>query len=1177
ALDRPDTVVFDFQRWEFERRLPHGVRVRFNSQGRHVATVNRLGHRTTFEYVGLTDTLRRITVPPAAAGKTYEFAYVNGVLSSVTAPPIGAAARITQLFASAGRVDSIRDPALTTVRFTYAGGARLTGRTDRLGTPLTFAFDGGGRLASATLDMGAQPALVTTVRSLETQGLTSSVDTARAYSWVDGPRTDVGDTAVFRLDRLGAPRRITNALGQWTLVTRGDPRWPALVTEVRATNGLITRATYDARGNLATSTVVNPLGDGRNSVTRYHWDPRWDFADSVSTHHGVTTTFAYDATTGNRLWQQVGPDSARRVRFTYGTTLGLLSSTRLPDTPPDSLEYDALGNLAATRTPKGYWTSFAKDGLGRDTLVVSPIESTDRARGGADGARLRVRTLYDLADQDTLSQTIGPPLAGAPEQTLRVRQTYDLEGNRLSLTREGLPDTTHIGAITTQWRYDPAGRRVVEVAPDGAVDSTVYDPAGNARKLVTRRGDTLTMAYDALNRLIERMVPAVSYPQRNEGIPTIRVLSALNTPYPRYPNDGASGYTIAADRHTFGYDAFGNQTVADNGDARVRRGYYPNGLIRAETLYVRTVAPLNAGGNFTSHRYVVAYRYDLDGRRIVLKYPSQLAAGAADSARYDYDPATGALARVWDLMGNGFRYHFNSRGEQDTLSLPNGLIVAQTYDDDGNLVRDAVPGARDAEFRSDARGKVLFTANPYGIRDTLTASYSGLGYLVGSRQVSHGRSVTGSTLRAISTDTLSHDALGNAQVTRSEVRIEFSGGFDRSARLRGWGYQRGTGRLVVGTDFTDQLDTLLYDAAGNTVFTWQSAYTPFVRLEDRVSYYAADGTVRAADYRTMINPMGANPQGTYTFEEYRYDALGRRVWVRNREDCDFNSMACRLSTVRRTVWEGSQELAEIQMPGGDATPTDTLENDTAPVRRAVGTAENNEDTNPFFGRVLYTYGFGIDQPLSITRIHYASQPFNGSWALWDPLTILPLWTVRGQPDSGVFAAGAPSCRTVDGKERCVKLAWPLAWNAQMRQTFVPGYWHGTLIDDKRDDAGTLYRRARAYDPATGRFTQEDPIGPAGGVNLYGFADGDPLNYSDPFGLCTICRFLRRLLLGEDDRAITREQGEEAAQAAEELAAEHQENKTKYQSPPEDENTDDCSHFCNTAYQNAGIDVSYHWT
>jgi hypothetical protein len=40
-------------------------------------------------------------------------------------------------------------------------------------------------------------------------------------------------------------------------------------------------------------------------------------------------------------------------------------------------------------------------------------------------------------------------------------------------------------------------------------------------------------------------------------------------------------------------------------------------------------------------------------------------------------------------------------------------------------------------------------------------------------------------------------------------------------------------------------------------------------------------------------------------------------------------------------------------------------------------------------------------------------------------------------------------------------------------------------------------RQVAYNPT---FTQEDPIGLAGGLNLYGFAGGDPINFWDPFGL-----------------------------------------------------------------------------
>jgi RHS repeat-associated protein len=54
---------------------------------------------------------------------------------------------------------------------------------------------------------------------------------------------------------------------------------------------------------------------------------------------------------------------------------------------------------------------------------------------------------------------------------------------------------------------------------------------------------------------------------------------------------------------------------------------------------------------------------------------------------------------------------------------------------------------------------------------------------------------------------------------------------------------------------------------------------------------------------------------------------------------------------------------------------------------------------------------------------------------------------------------------------------------------------------KENATGMRDMRNRQYDPKTGRFTQEDPIGVAGGTNLYGFASGDAVNFSDPFGLC----------------------------------------------------------------------------
>lgn len=43
-------------------------------------------------------------------------------------------------------------------------------------------------------------------------------------------------------------------------------------------------------------------------------------------------------------------------------------------------------------------------------------------------------------------------------------------------------------------------------------------------------------------------------------------------------------------------------------------------------------------------------------------------------------------------------------------------------------------------------------------------------------------------------------------------------------------------------------------------------------------------------------------------------------------------------------------------------------------------------------------------------------------------------------------------------------------------------------------------RARYYDPAINRFISEDPIGLAGGDNIYAYAYDDPIDLADPFGL-----------------------------------------------------------------------------
>ena len=95
--------------------------------------------------------------------------------------------------------------------------------------------------------------------------------------------------------------------------------------------------------------------------------------------------------------------------------------------------------------------------------------------------------------------------------------------------------------------------------------------------------------------------------------------------------------------------------------------------------------------------------------------------------------------------------------------------------------------------------------------------------------------------------------------------------------------------------------------------------------------------------------------------------------------------------------------------------------------------------------------------------------------------------LRSGPDHGLHAIAWPGQRTT-------------AWHEQVKGGPDIRTWHGGLVDGMRDASGQMYMRNRYYDPQTGQFTQTDPIGLAGGLNVYGFANGDPVSYWDPSGL-----------------------------------------------------------------------------
>jgi len=148
----------------------------------------------------------------------------------------------------------------------------------------------------------------------------------------------------------------------------------------------------------------------------------------------------------------------------------------------------------------------------------------------------------------------------------------------------------------------------------------------------------------------------------------------------------------------------------------------------------------------------------------------------------------------------------------------------------------------------------------------------------------------------------------------------------------------------------------------------------------------------------------------------------------------------------------------------------------------------------YYGIVSYTHGGGIDRPLIAWRVDEAG----------DVCGVIPHFNWRGQfterVEDQVLPGGFVCTSDIPLTSRDFRRLYA---SYETPETLDP-VWFGSLITGSADGTGLQYRRARYYDPLVGQFTQIDPIGMRGGLNLYGYANGDPVNFRDPSGLMAEC-------------------------------------------------------------------------
>ena len=94
-------------------------------------------------------------------------------------------------------------------------------------------------------------------------------------------------------------------------------------------------------------------------------------------------------------------------------------------------------------------------------------------------------------------------------------------------------------------------------------------------------------------------------------------------------------------------------------------------------------------------------------------------------------------------------------------------------------------------------------------------------------------------------------------------------------------------------------------------------------------------------------------------------------------------------------------------------------------------------------------------------------------------------------------------------QQLVKADGTMVWRAAYLPYGQAQVQLGTVTNNLRfpgqyfdSETGLHYNLNRYYDPTTGRYLSPDPIGLEGGMHLYAYVSGNPVNFVDPFGLAT---------------------------------------------------------------------------
>ena len=773
---------------------------------------------------------------------------------------------------------------------------------------------------------------------------------------------------------------------------------------------------------------------------------------------GRETRYLYD-TFGNVI-AVTAPDGST-TQIDYHDTLNLPISVNDPAGRITEYDYDERGNLICVTDPADHSTRYHYNQQWLPDGITDALGKSKRLDYDADGQLLRYT---DCSGQTT-------------------RFTYTEFGD--------LETVTDALGHTTRHHYDAAGNHVRTDYPDGSAERFEYD-----------RLNRLTAHIDGLGAKTE-------YELAVDGLPLKRI-NALGYSF-GYQYDKARRLTTLTnengEHYRLGYDHTDNLVQEIGWDGKVTGyAYDAAGQLTQQTEYGQTLSDRHSAPPEIWHlhhfqRNILGQLVEKTSRRIDGKQPNGKDEGISRT-RFEYDLLTGNLVKArnahssvelaYDVLDqlisettthNGQRatvgYGYDALGNRTQTVLPDGRTVNYLYYGSGHLHQINIDGETVSDIERDQLHQEIQRS-----QGALTSryDYDPMGRLKNQTATANGTLLHNGKLNSLIGGAVRrsyrYDKAGNLIQTADQRSGVLDYVYDKIGRIKEAGKERFafdpannilSDRHSVGSDKTALSDRHLTPSPVGE--GWGEGKTP----ETTAMPISTDkGRLKGS------NVGSGNRLEHYNGIEYTYDALGNMIYrqLPNGESQYF-------------VYDTENQLAkaEIKKNSGE---TQTWEYAYDPFGRRL--SKERTDKGALQSTAPKRTHFVWDGSRLLQEHNYRG---NYTYVYTDQDAYEPLAQVflNAQDDKQYLAyfhndqIGIPKEMT----DQFGNLVWYgeyTAWGKLHKDERVYQYAHQPFRLQNQyfdEETGLHYNLKRYYEPDSGRFINQDPIGLIGGDNFYQFA------------------------------------------------------------------------------------------